>query len=156
MLCGTLMVDSREAVLQDSPYFFKISRVQCTWDVETSKTRSFQHEFVRIESFVLICLPCYCVPFGSSLNGLPFKVHVEGLAKCLLDYSDYLGKSNKKMKEHHVTMVPSRQLATNLSISFLSVTDLRPSMFDSLNSHLSSIEEFQYVDVSEFSPHWCS
>ena len=77
---------------------------------------------------------------------------MEGLAKCLLDYSDYLGKSNKKMKEHHVTMVPSRQLATNLSISFLSVTDLRPSMLDSLNSQLSSTEEFQYVDVSEFSP----
>ena len=47
---------------------------------------------------------------------------------------------------------PSRQLATNFSISFLSVTDLRPSMLDSLNSQLSSFEEFQYVDVSEFSP----
>ena len=74
---------------------------------------------------------------------------MEGLAKCLLDYSEYLSESNK---EHHVSTVPSRQLSSSLSISFLPVTDIHPSKLDSLNSVLCSIDEFQYVDVSEFSP----
>ena len=76
---------------------------------------------------------------------------MEGLAKCLLDYSEYLNENNKRMKLHHLSTVPSRQLANNLSVSFLPVTDLRPSKLDSLNSVLSSIDEFEYIDVGEFS-----
>ena len=56
--------------------------------------------------------------FWKQPKWLTFKVHVEGLAKCLLDYSEYLGESNKKTKEHHLAMVPSRQLATNLDLFF--------------------------------------
>ena len=68
---------------------------------------------------------------------------MEGLAQCLLDYSEYLDENSKKMKRHHLSAVPSRQLATNLLIFFLSVTELRPSKLDSLNAMLSAIKEFQ-------------
>ena len=122
---------------------------------EMSKHRKCDHsnmnssELKALSSDLFTLLLC---SFWKQPQWLTFKVHVEGLAKCLLDYSEYLGESNKKMKEHHLAMVPSRQLATNLSIYFLPVTDLRPSMLDSLNSMLPSIEEFKYVDVGEFSP----
>ena len=49
-------------------------------------------------------------------------------------------------------MLPSRQLATNLMIFLLPVTELRPLKLDSLYTKLSSIEELEYVDVNEFCP----
>ena len=81
---------------------------------------------------------------------LAFELHVEGLAKCLVDYSDYLDESNKEMKLHHLSTVPSGQLTNNLSIFFLPLTELQPSKLDDLNMALSSAEDFQYIDVGEF------
>ena len=90
-----------------------------------------------------------CPFFWKQTQWLDFKAHVKGLAKTLLDYSDYLHQSSKRMKEHHLAVLPSRQLATNLTISFLPVTELRPLKPDSLNTKLSSIK---YVDVNDFCP----
>ena len=92
---------------------------------------------------VLLC------SFWNRQEWLAFKDHVQDLAKCLLDYSEYLNEKNKRMKQHHESSVPLWQISNNLSISFTPATDLRPS---SLNGVLSSTEEFQYIDVGEFCP----
>ena len=57
--------------------------------------------------------------FWKQPQWLAFKLPVEGLAKCLVDYCDYLDENKKKMKLYHLSTVPSRQLTNNLSISFL-------------------------------------
>lgn len=61
---------------------------------------------------------------------------------CLEDYSDYLDESNKKMKLHHLSTVPYKQLTDNLSLSFLPVTELWPSKLD-VNMAMSSAEDFK-------------
>ena len=154
MRCGTLMVVMRlEKWSCRIPLIF--SKFQGYNVPEMSKHRKRDHsnmnssELKTLSSDLFTVLLC---PFWKQPQWLTFKVHVEGLAKCLLDYSEYLGESNKKMKQHHLATVPSRQLATNLSISFLPVTDLRPSKLERLNTMLLSVEEFQYVDVGEFCP----
>lgn len=109
---------------------------------EMSKHRKRDHsnmnssELKTLSSDLFTVLLC---PFWKQPQWLTFKVHVEGLAKCLLDYSEYLSESSKKMKQHHLATVLSRQLATNLSISFLPVTDLRPSKLKRLNTMYTNV-----------------
>ena len=78
---------------------------------EMSKQRKRDHsnmnssELKTLSSDLFTVLLC---PFWKQPQWLTFKVHVERLAKCLLDYSEYLSESNKKMKQHHLAIVPSR------------------------------------------------
>ena len=122
---------------------------------ELSKHRKREHtnmtssELKALASDLFTILMC---SFWKQPQWLAFKLHVEGLAKCLVDYSDYLDESNKKMKLRHLSTVPSRQLTNNLSISFLPLTELQPSKLDDLNMALSSAEDFEYIDVGECSP----
>ena len=108
---------------------------------ELSKHRKREHtnmkssELQALSSDLFTLLMC---SFWKQPQWLAFKLPVEGLAKCLVDYCDYLDENNKKMKLYHLSTVPSRQLTNNLLISFLPVTELRPSKLDNLNMALSS------------------
>ena len=46
----------------------------------------------------------------------------EMLAKSLAGYRDYLGKSSKKMRLHHSSPVPVREISDGLNFQFLPVS----------------------------------
>ena len=81
-----------------------------------------------------------------------FRDQVEALAKSMGDYADYLYEKNKSVKKQHAQLSSSRQLEDNLSISFVSVTDVRPSKVEQLNRYMAQTKEFQLVQLADFCP----
>ena len=81
-----------------------------------------------------------------------FRDQVKALAKSLGDYADYLSEKNKSVKKQHAQLSSSRQLEENLSITFISVTDVRPSKVEQFNRFMSQSKEFELVQLADFCP----
>ena len=83
----------------------------------------------------------------------PLKGDVELLAKSLAGYRDYLGQSSKKMKLHHSSPTPVRQLSESLSFQFLpkavSTSMSGLVVLLALRAKLEEISEYEYVSVED-------
>ena len=83
--------------------------------------------------------------WSRSSGWILFRDQVEALAKSMGDYADYLSEKNKSVKKQHAQLSSSRQLEENLSITFVSVADVRPSKVEQLNRFMSQSKEFELV-----------
>ena len=110
--------------------------------MSSRELKSFSSELFTI----LLC------PFWNQPAWLSFKAQVETLAKCFVDYCDYLDDKNKRIKLNHSALIPVRQLSDNMSISLLPSSNFRSNKLDELNSALSASDVFTVVDVGDFCP----